>query len=187
MQRAVWSAVGSKTSDRVLDSQFVAERNAMVFLFSTALFAKEFRKNFRPDFLSVNTTMVKSHMYKSAVIAIGMGASRTLQIGGVGSQDLAQFSKFGPVLQAVQKGDITEITYKSFWDSMNALLQLESGDHAVTGFDGASISFSKTEPVTIAPPQLPPSSEPSQSLGGKTFVGMAQLLVAEALTGKRKG
>ncbi|KAK0206977.1 hypothetical protein DFS33DRAFT_635097 [Desarmillaria ectypa] len=184
VEEAVWSTLGSKTSDRVLDSQIVSERNAIVFSFSTAMFAEEFRKTFRPDGLNVKVTMVRSHMYKLPVTAVGMGASRTLQIRGLGSQDLAQFNQFGPVLQAVQKDNVTEITYKSFWDSMNALLQLESGNHGVTGFDGASISFSKTEPVTIAPPRFPPSSEPSPSLGGLVFVANAKLLVSEALPEK---
>ncbi len=47
--------------------------------------------------------MVKTDLYRPEVTAIGMGASRTLQIRGDGSQDLAQFDQFGPVLQVVQK------------------------------------------------------------------------------------
>ncbi|KAK0243238.1 hypothetical protein EDD85DRAFT_321034 [Armillaria nabsnona] len=180
-EEAVWSTVGSKTSERVLDSQIVPEQKAMVLAFSTARFANEFRRKFRPKGFQVNVTLVKTGLYRPEVTAIGMGASRTLQIRGDGSQDLAQFGLFGPVLQVVQKDDVTEITYKSFWDSMNALLQLESGNHGLTGFDGVSVSFSKTEPVTIAPPRLPPSSEPSPSAGGLNFVEKAKLLASEAL------
>ncbi|KAG7447617.1 uncharacterized protein BT62DRAFT_1074989 [Guyanagaster necrorhizus] len=181
VEEAVWSVVESKTSDRVLDSQLVAEQKVMVISFATAAFAAEFKEKLKPKGLKVKVHLVKSHMYKDQVSAIGMGASRTLQILGGGSQDLAQFNQFGPVLQTVQNDDVIEITYKSFWDSMNALLKLESGNHGVTGFDGASISFPKTSPVTVAPPRLPPSSEPSPSLEGLMFVAKAESLIAEAL------
>ncbi len=75
----------------------------MVLAFSTARFANEFRRKFRPRGFQVNVTMVKTDLYRPEVTAIGMGASRTLQIRGDGSQDLAQFDQFGPVLQVVQK------------------------------------------------------------------------------------
>lgn len=181
MEEAVWSTVGSRTSERVLDSQIVPEQKVMVLAFSTARLANEFNRKFKPRGFQVNVTMVKSDLYRPEVTAIGMGASRTLQIRGDGSQDVAQFAQFGPVLQTVQKGDVTEITYKSFWDTMNALLQLESGNHHLTGFDGMSVSFSKTEPVIIAPPRLPPSSESSPSIGGLNFVEKAKSLASEAL------
>ncbi|KAK0491462.1 hypothetical protein IW261DRAFT_1437805 [Armillaria novae-zelandiae] len=180
-EEAVWSTVGSKTSERVLDSHIIPEQKAMVLVFSTARFANEFNRMFKPKGFQVRVTLVKAELYRPEVTAIGMGASRTLQIHGNESQDLAQFGQFGPIVHISQKDDITEITYKSFWDTMNALLRLESGNHHLTGFDGMSVSFSKTEPVAIAPPQLPPSSEPSPSAGGLNFIEKAKSQASEAL------
>ncbi|KAK0205681.1 hypothetical protein IW262DRAFT_1337604 [Armillaria fumosa] len=178
-EEAVWSTVGSKTSETVLDSHIIPEQKAMVLAFSTARFANEFNRKFKPKGFQVNVTVVKTDLYRPEVTAIGMGASRTLQIRGNGSHDLAQFGQFGPVVHVAQKDDVTEITYKSFWDTMNALLQLESGNHHLIGFDGMSVSFSKTEPVTIAPPRLPLSSEPSPSAGSLNFVEKAKSLALE--------
>ncbi|KAK0206978.1 hypothetical protein DFS33DRAFT_634904 [Desarmillaria ectypa] len=183
VEQAIWSTIGSKTEPMVLDYEVVAFQNSIVLQFATAQAAFEFKNNFAPsaETLGVQVKLQKLDLDKPAISVIGLGGSRTLCIRTNGQiKDLAQFEQFGPVMQVVTNDDIMEVTFKSFHDAMNALLQLESGTHSLTGLDGASIYIPNTEPVTIAHPTLSPQTEPTRSAQGKEFLAKAEELAAKA-------
>ncbi|KAK0190490.1 hypothetical protein F5146DRAFT_1137322 [Armillaria mellea] len=181
VEQAIWSTVGSKAEPMVLDSEVVASRNSIVLQFATAQAALEFKKKFAPstEALGVRVNWQRLDLDKPAISVIELGGGRTLYIrSNKKIRNAAKLNQFGPVMNVFKNGDITEVTFKSFHDAMNALLQLESGTHGVTGLDGASIYIANTEPVTIAPPTLPPQMEPTCSAQGKEFLAKAEELAA---------
>ncbi|KAK0461679.1 uncharacterized protein EV420DRAFT_121612 [Desarmillaria tabescens] len=181
VEQAIWSTIGSKTEPLVLDSEVVASQNSIVLKFATAKAALEFKNNFTPsvEALGVQVELQKLDLDRSAISVIGLGGSRTLCVRANRKiEDSVQFEQFGPVMQVVTNNDITEVTFKSFHDAMNALLQLESGAHSLTGFDGASIYIANTEPVTVAYPTLSPQTEPTLSAQGKNFLAKAEEFAA---------
>ncbi|SJL02484.1 uncharacterized protein ARMOST_05812 [Armillaria ostoyae] len=181
VEQAIWSTIGSKSEPMVLDSEVVESQNSIVLRFATAQAALDFKKKFTPstEALGVRVNWQKLDLDKSAISIIELGGSRTLYIRSSRKiRNAAQLKQFGPVMKVSKNGDITEVTFKSFHDAMNALLQLESGTHGVTGLDGASIYIANTEPVTIAPPTLPPQTEPTRSAQGKEFLAKAEELAA---------
>ncbi|KAG7447616.1 uncharacterized protein BT62DRAFT_930627 [Guyanagaster necrorhizus] len=185
VEQAVWSTIGSKTEAMVLDSEVVASQNSIVLQFATAKATFEFRDKFASAAKSLGVKMKpkKLDLDKSAISVIELGGSRTLYIRAKskrGIKNSAQFEHFGPVMQVVKNGDITEITFKSFHDAMNALIQLEAGTHSLTGLKGASIYIPNTEPVTIAPPTLAPQTEAIRSAKGKEFLAKAEEFAAQA-------
>ncbi|KAK0205680.1 hypothetical protein IW262DRAFT_1469879, partial [Armillaria fumosa] len=154
---------------------------SIVVRFATAQAALDFKKKFAPsaEALGVRVNWHKLDLDKPALSIIELGGSRTLYIRSSRKiRNAAQLKEFGPVVNVFKNGDITEVTFKSFHDAMNALLQLESGTHSVTGLDGASIYIANTEPVTIAPPTLSPQTEPTRSAQGKEFLAKAEELAA---------
>ncbi|KAK0491463.1 hypothetical protein IW261DRAFT_90430 [Armillaria novae-zelandiae] len=181
VEQVIWSTVGSKTEPMVLDSEVVASRNSVVLHFATAQAALDFKKKFAPstEALGVRVNWHKLDLDKPAISIIELGGGRTLYIRSSRKiRNAAQLKQFGPVVNIFKNGDITEVTFKSFHDAMNALLQLESGSHSVTGLDGASIYIANTEPVTIAPPTLSLQTEPTRSAQGKKFLAKAEELAS---------
>ncbi|KAK0499610.1 hypothetical protein EDD18DRAFT_1349808 [Armillaria luteobubalina] len=181
VEQAVWSTVGSKAEPMVLDSEVVESQNSIVLRFATAQAALDFKKKFAPstEAIGVRVNWHKLDLDKPALSIIELGGSRTLYIRSSRKiRNAAQLKEFGPVVNVFKNGNITEVMFKSFHDAMNALLQLESGTHSVTGLDGASIYIANTEPVTVAPPTLPPQTEPTRSTQGKEFLAKAEELAA---------